>query len=216
MVDLFPSRVKICGITNFCDALAAVECGAKTLGFVFYPPSPRAVTPYEAQRIIQRLPDGVIAVGVFVDRPAKEIETIAARCRLSAVQLHGQESEELLHCLGLPAIKALRVRSVEDLTGLKRYPGAAAYLLDAWSPQTAGGTGEAWDWTLGSQMPALDKPLVLAGGLTPDNVAQAISQVRPYALDVSSGVERSPGRKDHEKMRRFVDNVQETFDAYPS
>ena len=212
MTDLFPSRVKICGITNLADALAAARAGARTLGFNFCPASPRFVTPEQARDIIRQLPEDLVTIGIFVDRPPREVEMTVRISGLSAVQLHGSEPDEWLGQSAVPAIKALRVRSAADLAKLGRYPSASAYLLDAWSPREAGGTGEAWDWSLGAAIPPLDKPLVLAGGLSPDNVRAAIGQVRPAAVDVSSGVEHSPGEKDHAKIELFVARAREAFD----
>jgi phosphoribosylanthranilate isomerase len=214
MIDLFPTRVKVCGITNLHDALAAVGHGARTLGFVFHPPSPLHVSAALARAIIEALPPEVITIGVFVDRPPHEVAATAALSGLSAVQLHGQEPDHWLAEVGLPAIKALRVRTMEDLDQLGRYPSATAYLLDAWSPAAAGGTGQAWDWALAQLIPALDKPWALAGGLGPHNVQLAIRQVRPAAVDVSSGVEARPGVKDHALLQAFITQAQEAFHAY--
>ena len=212
MTDLFPSRVKICGITNLDDALAASRSGARTLGFVFHPPSPRSISPEQARDIIRGLPEGMVTIGVFVNRSPQEVGATARICGLSAVQLHGEEPDEWLGEIGVPAIKAFRVRIAADLDGLGRFPSASAYLLDAWSSRAAGGTGEPWDWALGREIPQLDKPLVLAGGLSPDNVTVAIRRIRPAAVDVSSGVEASPGIKDHDKIDLFITRVQEAFD----
>ncbi|MGQ9586367.1 MAG: phosphoribosylanthranilate isomerase [Anaerolineae bacterium] len=209
--NLFPGRIKVCGITTLADAQAAVDCGVRTLGFVFHPKSPRAVTPREAREIIRYLPPGVACVGVFVDQPANRVRVVVEACGLTAVQGHGAEADAWLSAVGVPAIKALRVRSAADLVQLALYPSAAALLLDAWSPRAAGGTGERWDWSLAASLPPLKKPLILAGGLTPDNVAAAIRQVRPAAVDVSSGVEAAPGRKDPDKVRRFVAAAMEAF-----
>jgi phosphoribosylanthranilate isomerase len=209
---LFPGRVKICGLTNLADALAAVEGGARTLGFVFHPASPRAVTPLAAREIICHLPPELVAVGVFVDRPPDEVRSVVEYCRLTAVQWHGDEPDEWLSALGVPAIKAFRLRSAAELPQFHVYPSAAAWLVDAWSPTAAGGTGERWDWSLATKLPPLDKPLILAGGLTSENAAAAIRQVRPAAVDVSSGVEAAPGRKDHDKIRRLIAAASEAFD----
>lgn len=211
--DLFPGRVKVCGITRAADALAAVKCGVKALGFVFHPPSPRAVTMERAREIIRRLPPEVVCVGVFVDRPPEEVQAVVEVCGLDAVQWHGAEPDAWLGAVGVPAIKAWRVRSAQDLAPLHEYPSAAAWLLDTWSPRAAGGTGEVWDWSAVASWPRLGKPLILAGGLTADNVAAAIRQVRPGAVDVSSGVEAAPGRKDHEAIRRFATAAREAFNA---
>jgi len=211
MFNLFPRRIKICGLTNLADALVAVDCGVRTLGFVFHPPSPRAVTSQRAQEIIRYLPPDVVRVGVFVDQSPDRVQATVDACGLTAVQWHGAEPDEWLAAVNVPAVKAFRIRTAADLAGLRVYPSATAVLVDAWSPVTVGGTGECWDWSLAASLPPLDKPLILAGGLTPDNVAAAIRQVRPAAVDVSGGVEAAPGRKDHDRIRRFVAAALETF-----
>ena len=211
MGDLLAGRIKVCGITNLADAQAAVSLGVAILGFVFHPASPRGITPQLADRIIQRLGPQVAAVGVFGDRPPQEVNEIVSACGLAAAQLHGSEPEGWLEEIAVPVIKAFRVRSSHDLPRKGSYAGAWAFLLDAWSPRVAGGTGKAWDWGL-AQGVSLEKPVVLAGGLDPDNVAAAIRQVRPAAVDASSGLEASPGSKDHDKLARFVENALEAFD----
>lgn len=198
-------RVKICGITNLDDALAAAEAGADLLGFVFYPPSPRYATMERADEIIaavRRLGAAVGTVGVFVDEELGRVWEAIRRCDLDYAQLHGEEPPEYVAALGRRAIKALRVRSSADVERLAAYQ-AAAYLLDAYYPTKPGGTGQAWDW--GLAMAAKEYgPVIVAGGLTPDNVAEVVRRVRPYGVDVSSGVESEPGRKDIAKVRRFV------------
>jgi phosphoribosylanthranilate isomerase len=198
-------RVKICGITNREDAWAAVEAGADALGFVFAP-SLRQVTPAQAGAIIAALPPFVTTVGVVVDQ---DVTAILRECPLDAVQFHGQEPPEALAAVpGVRRIRALRLRSVEELAGLAQYAGVAhAFLLDSYVEGRAGGTGApfAWELAAGADLP---RPLILAGGLTPENVAAAIRQVRPYAVDVSSGVEAAPGRKDAARLRAFLDAVR--------
>jgi phosphoribosylanthranilate isomerase len=203
------TRVKVCGITDLGDALAALEAGADMLGFNFYARSPRYVTPAAARKIIERLPDGVSCVGVFVNEPTPaEVERIARAAGLGAVQLHGDETPEYCQSLrDLTTIKALRVGT--DYTP----ESAAAYetdaiLLDAYVAGERGGTGHTFDWTLATLTRERVPKLFLAGGLNPDNVAQAVAAVRPYAVDVCSGVESSPGRKSPELMRRFVELVR--------
>ncbi|MBF0178965.1 MAG: phosphoribosylanthranilate isomerase [Magnetococcales bacterium] len=202
-------RVKICGITSVEDALAAVAAGADALGFVFYARSKRYIPPRRAMRILGRLPPFVTSIGLFVNASREEIGKVVAECRLDAIQLHGDEAPG--ECRGLPGrvIKAIRVAGAEDLHGMERYP-VSAILLDAKSETHYGGTGRAFDWNLleGFQSPL---PLILAGGLDPDNVAMAVRQVRPYAVDVSSGVESAPGVKDHERMHLFVRRVRQAF-----
>lgn len=201
--------VKVCGITNLEDALAAVEAGADMLGFNFYARSPRYVTPAAAREIIGRLPEGFECVGVFVNEPSPESAARAAReAGVSAAQLHGDETPEFCRALaGLRTIKALRVRegyAPESAAGF----GADAVLLDAYSPEAFGGTGHTFDWSLARATRELVPRLILAGGLRPENVAAAVGAVAPYAVDVCSGVETSPGRKSLRLMRDFVAAVR--------
>jgi len=201
-------RVKICGVTSVEEALAAVEAGADALGLNFYPPSPRALDLSTAQAICRALPPFVVRVGVFVDQPAAKMMEVAATCGLDCLQLHGAEPPETGEVLRpRRVIKAFRLRTEEDLERLWPYVGAVdAFLLDAYVPGQPGGTGQTFDWALAveaqQRFPAV--PVILAGGLTPENVARAVRQVQPYAVDVASGVERPPGRKDPAKMRAFV------------
>jgi phosphoribosylanthranilate isomerase len=194
-------RVKICGITNPDDALQAVACGADALGLVFFAKSPRCVSPERAREIIARLPPLVTTVGLFVNEDPRTIRAVAARCRLDRVQLHGDESPADCLLPPLRVLKALRVRDAESLARADEYP--VDLLLDAWSDQVYGGSGRQFDWQLARAL-AARRPIILAGGLRPDNVAEAVAAVKPYAVDVSSGVERSPGRKDHEKVAEFI------------
>jgi phosphoribosylanthranilate isomerase len=201
--------VKVCGITNLEDALAAIEAGAEMLGFNFYARSPRYVTPGRAREIIVRLPEGSTCVGVFVNEPSPdEVLRIARESGVAAVQLHGDETPEFCRALaGLKTIKAMRVRE-----GYAPLTAAAfethALLLDAYSPEAFGGTGHTFDWALARATREVVTRLILAGGLKPENVAAAVESVRPYAVDVCSGVETSPGRKSPELMRAFVAAVR--------
>ena len=203
------TRVKVCGITNLEDALAALEAGAEMLGFNFYPRSPRYVTAAEARKIIGRLPGGVTCVGVFVNEPAPaDVERVAREAGLGAVQLHGDETPEYCRSLrGLTTIKALRVGADYDVESAAAYD-TDAVLLDAYVAGERGGTGHTFDWALATLTRERVPRLLLAGGLNPDNVAAALAAVRPYAVDVCSGVETSPGRKCPELMRRFVEQVK--------
>ncbi len=201
------TRVKICGITSAEDALAAVEAGADALGFVFAPGTPRLVPPETAERIVAGLPPFVTAVGVFVDQPLEEVLRIAARCNLQAVQLHGDEPEAFSRRIPLKVIKALRVRDVPDLRPIPTYP-AHAFLLDAFVEGQAGGTGALISWDLAVHAKG-HAPIILSGGLRPETVALAVRRVRPYGVDVSSGVEAGPGRKDHQKVREFIAAVRQ-------
>ncbi len=196
------TKVKICGITNLEDALFAVDAGTDALGFVFYPQSPRYITPDRAREIVLRLPPFVAKVGVFVNEEMDRVKEIMAYCHLDYAQLHGDETPEQVAALAPRAIKAVRVRSAADVEQLSAYR-AAAYLLDAYHPTKPGGTGETWDWGLAVAAKRYG-PIILAGGLTPDNVTDAIARVHPYAVDVSSGVEAAPGIKDRQRVRRFI------------
>ena len=196
-------RVKICGITRVEDALAAAAAGADAIGLVFYAGSPRAVGVEQARAIIAALPPFVTTVGLFVDAARDELAHILASVPLDLLQFHGDESAEQCEGLGRPYIKALRVRAGDDIVArVADYPGAQGILLDAYVEGVPGGTGEAFDWSLIPQ--GLSKPLILAGGLRPDNVAAAVARVRPYAVDVSGGVEASKGIKDAQKVGAFI------------
>jgi phosphoribosylanthranilate isomerase len=201
------TRVKICGITTRKDAAAAVEAGADALGFVFVPGTPRCLHPDVAERIVRALPPFVTPVGVFVDQPLEEVLRIAAHCNLQAVQLHGNEPEEYSRRIPLRVIKALRVRDVDSLRILPTYP-AHAFLLDAFVEGQAGGTGTTISWDLAVRAKG-HAPIILSGGLRPETVGPAVLRVRPYGVDVSSGVEASPGRKDHQKVREFIAAVRQ-------
>lgn len=201
-------RIKICGITNSGDALLAAQLGAHALGFIFYQKSPRYVTPDKARRIIGQLPPLVATVGVFVDEDAAAVREIASLAGLDWIQLHGGESPDYCRSLGRRVIKGFRVRGEEIFAQLTAYQGAAqAFLLDAYKPGTPGGTGGTFDWEIGRQVGKCG-PVILAGGLTPENVADAIRTVRPAAVDVASGVEAAPGRKDPEKLKAFIETVK--------
>ncbi len=194
--------VKICGITRPEDALAAVEAGADAVGFVFAQ-SPRRVEAPLVREIVSRLPDAVEKVGVFVDAPLEELIRTAAAAGLTAVQLHGSETPEYVEAIeGMRVIKALRVASREDIDAAGRYRGISI-LLDTASRRRLGGTGETFDWSLAAPL-AAERSVILAGGLRPANVAEALRAVRPAGVDVSSGVESAPGIKNREKVREFV------------
>lgn len=201
------TRVKICGITSAEDATAAVEAGADALGFVFVPGTPRLIHPEAAERIVAGLPPFITTVGVFVDQSLDEVLRIAARCNLQAVQLHGDESEDFSRRIPIKVIKAVRVRDAESLRLLPTYP-AHAFLLDAFVEGQPGGTGTAIPWDLALQAKGHVR-IILSGGLRPDTVGLAVRRVRPYGVDVSSGVEVRPGRKDHQKVREFIAAVRQ-------
>ena len=196
------TRVKICGLTAAEDAAAAVEAGADALGFVFVPGTPRCISPERAAAIIAALPPLVSAVGVFVDQPLDEVAAITTACRLQAVQLHGNEPPAYCRRLSVPVIKAIRVRGPESLAALEGYP-AQAFLLDAFVEGQPGGTGATFPWALAREATRHGR-IILSGGLRPETVAEAVRTIRPFGVDVSSGVERRPGLKDHEKVREFI------------
>jgi phosphoribosylanthranilate isomerase len=201
--------VKVCGITNLEDALAAIEAGADMLGFNFYARSPRHVEPADARRIVERMPEGVACVGVFVNESSpEEVLRIARESGVSAAQLHGDETPEFCRALGeLTTIKALRVGKGFDAERAAAFE-TDAILLDAYAPDAFGGTGHTFDWALARATREVVQRLFLAGGLKPENVATAIEAVGPYAVDVCSGVETSPGRKSPQLMRDFVNAVR--------
>ena len=200
-------RSKICGITRIEDARLAVAAGADAIGLVFYAPSPRAVTVAQAREILAALPPFVTSVGLFVNAPRAEIEAVLREVPLDLLQFHGDETPQDCRDFGRPYIKALRVRPEDDINACcAHYADAAGILLDTFVPGVPGGTGERFDWSL---VPAdAPLPLILAGGLDAGNVAEAIAQVRPYAVDVSGGVEASKGIKDATKVQSFVAAVR--------
>ena len=205
-----PVKVKVCGITNAEDASAAVEAGADALGFIFYEQSPRYVVPAVASRIIAELPPLILPVGVFVNEGLATVRSIMDTCGLAMAQLHGDESASYCRELSRPVMKALRVKDRGSLLALAEYQGRGGvrgFVLDSFSEIAYGGTGLVTDWTLAAEV-AKSTPILLAGGLTPDNVAQAVRTVRPYGVDVSSGVESAPGKKEHAKLRAFVEAVR--------
>jgi phosphoribosylanthranilate isomerase len=188
------------------DALAAVEAGADAIGFVFYAKSPRAVTPQQARSIIEALPPFVTTVGLFVNASRAELAEILDTVPLDLLQFHGDETAAQCEAWQRPYIKALRVKAGDDIAAAcDAYASASGILLDAYVEGIPGGTGEAFDWSLIPQ--GLSKPIILAGGLTPDNVAEAVTRVRPYAVDVSGGVEASKGIKDHARIHAFIKAV---------
>lgn len=201
------TRVKICGITRPEHAVAAVEAGADAIGLVFYPPSPRAIDLETAAAICRELPAFVSAVGLFVDAEPGQIEMALDRLPLALLQFHGKEPPAECRRYGVPYLKALSMRPETNLAEAEQhYADAAGLLLDSYRPGTPGGTGESFNWSL---IPRdRTRPLVLAGGLTPDNVGAAVAQVRPFAVDVSGGVEREPGLKDSDKIHAFLAAVR--------
>jgi len=211
--------IKICGITNAEDALAAARFGAHALGFIFVKGTPRYIEPERASEITKQLPPFITRVGVFDDRPVEEIERIADLCRLDALQLHVDSmSERHFRLAKRRIIKVCRVKDESSLydslsaKGLKASQ-IDAYLLDTYSKNRLGGTGTTFDWSLALKAKVIvgpTFPMILSGGLNPDNVAEAIKRVEPYAVDVGSGVEERPGKKDHNQLRRFIETVLES------
>lgn len=203
------TRVKICGITREEDAQLAAQLGATAIGLVLWPGSPRYVDARHARAIVEALPSGVRAVGVFVNQPLDEVRRSADAAALAAVQLHGEEPLEYAQALLQPVVKAVPVASGFDPAALDAWPQEITVLLDAHDPVRRGGTGTTIDWTLAADA-AARRPVLLSGGLTPENVADALARVRPYGIDLSSGVERAPGIKDPERLRALFDVLAST------
>ena len=197
------TRIKICGITRSEDALVCAQAGVDAIGLVFYPPSPRHVAAAQAAMIARALPPFVTTVGLFVNPAAEQVEAVLNEVHLDVLQFHGDEPPEFCAGFGVPYLKAIRVKAGVDLVQCAiRYQEAQGLLLDAYVEGTPGGTGQSFDWEL---IPAeLPLPVILSGGLEPANVADAIRRVRPWAVDVSSGVEAAPGRKDYAKVIAFI------------
>jgi phosphoribosylanthranilate isomerase len=205
--EAMSTRVKICGITNLADAQASVEAGADALGFIFYEKSPRYMTISAVAEVFKKSPLNIMRVGVFVNAPEDFILRAVAECGLSLLQFHGDEPPEFCTQFGVMSMKAFRIRDAESLKGLPKYP-TDAWLLDAYSAENPGGTGEKFNWDLAVEAQKFGRPFFLAGGLTPENVADAVRRVKPFGVDVSSGVESSPGQKDHQKIRNFIARVR--------
>ncbi len=195
--------VKICGITSQADALAAAKAGADAVGLMFYEGSPRCVSLEAARAIVEVLPPSVARVGVFVNAVDSVVKRVMRECTLNVLQFHGEESPEFCAGFGAMTLKAIRVKDESSLAELERF-GTDGFLLDAFSKDARGGTGEQFNWDLARQAAACGKPIFLAGGLTTENVAEAVRVAEPFAVDVSSGGESEPGKKDAEKMRAFV------------
>jgi phosphoribosylanthranilate isomerase len=201
-------RIKICGITNEEDALAAARFGADALGFIFAP-SPRRISPDKARKIIKALPPLVQTVGVFVDEDFREVSSVAQMCGLDILQFHGSESADYCESFHRRVIKAVRLRNPQEIKSLARYEGVVhALLLDTFVADKLGGTGITFNWQWAVEAGRYGR-IILAGGLNPENVAAAISMVKPYGVDASSSLEHSPGIKDHEKMRQFIAKVRQ-------
>jgi phosphoribosylanthranilate isomerase len=201
------TEIKICGITNVEDALCAADCGADAVGFIFHPASPRFIPPEQAKGIADALPEGIARVGVFVNRCAAEVERIAEACGLDFIQLHGDEPPEF--CRLFPpgrVIKTVFPRRMDDLQMLAPYK-VRAFLIDSRTDGLYGGTGRSADWELAARLREAH-PMILAGGLNEGNIHEALSSVAPHAVDINSGIERAPGIKDHERMKRMVEIIR--------
>ncbi|MBI4402106.1 MAG: phosphoribosylanthranilate isomerase [Nitrospirae bacterium] len=199
-------KIKICGITNVEDALTAVAAGADALGFVFHKASPRCVDADTVRRIVASLPPFVLPVGVFVNEDMKVVRDLMDKCGLALAQLHGDETSAYCEALSRPVLRAIRLRNRGDFLAMAEYKGRAqvrGFVVDAFSEKAYGGTGTVADWALAAEA-ARASQILLAGGLTPENVSEAIQKVRPYGVDVSSGVEAHPGKKDHVKLQAFI------------
>jgi phosphoribosylanthranilate isomerase len=200
--------VKVCGITRLEDAEAAVAAGARALGFIFWPESPRFLDPHRARAIVSALPPFVTTVGVFVNQPTAYVNGVAALARLSAVQLHGDETIDEAARVARPVVKAIGVSAATQAGAADAWPARVTMLVDAHDPRRRGGTGRTIDWTIAAAI-AARRRTILSGGLTADNVADAVARVRPFGIDISSGVERAPGIKDHARMRALFEVVHD-------
>lgn len=209
-----PTRIKICGLTRADDVQAAIDCGADALGFVFYDRSPRHVTLAQAEKLLVRVPPLVSAVGLFVDAPADTVRATLAAVPLDQLQFHGAESADYCRQFGRRWFKAVPMRDLPSAKAaaawLAAYPDSSAFLFDAFGQAQMGGSGEAFDW---SRLPPTDRPVILAGGLHVGNVGEAIHRFRPFAVDVSSGVESAPGVKSSAKMRAFFSAVRNAYES---
>ena len=201
------TRIKFCGMTRAEDVGRAVDLGADALGFVFVKQSPRYLTIEGARNLIQKVPPFVGTVGLFMDAELDEIEAAVRRTGLNLLQFHGSEKEEFCRQFSMPYLKAVPVGSVDSIVSYcADFPSASGFVLDSHSAGQMGGTGKSFAW---NRIPgSLDRPVILAGGLTPENVSQAVHEVRPYAVDVSSGIEVTRGIKDVEKMRKFIEETR--------
>jgi phosphoribosylanthranilate isomerase len=199
-------KIKICGITSLDDALAAAAAGADALGFNFYKKSPRCIEPQKAAEIIEQLPPFIVPVGIFVNEREDRIREILASTGIQAVQFHGDESPEFCQRFGGRVIKAFQVKDKESLQNMAHYR-VGAFLLDSYRDDVRGGTGVAFDWHLAVVAKTFGK-VILAGGLTPENVAEAVKLVQPYGVDVAGGVEKEKGVKDHAKLKKFITEVR--------
>lgn len=201
-------KIKICGLTNVADALAAAEAGADLVGLMFYERSPRNISFATAAEISRALPPAIVKVGVFVNPTEEAVRRAISECGVGLLQFHGEEPPEFCTQFGVMSLKAFRVRGPETLAALPNYH-TDAWMLDAYAAAAHGGTGATFNWSLAREAARFGRPIFLAGGLTPENVGEAVRQVQPFAVDVSSGVESAPGQKDHAKVRAFIRAARE-------
>lgn len=201
-------KIKICGLTNVADALAAAEAGADLIGLMFYERSPRNISFATAAEISRALPPAIVKVGVFVNPTEEAVRRAISECGVGLLQFHGEEPPEFCTQFGVMSLKSFRVRGPETLAALPNYH-TDAWMLDAYSAAAHGGTGGTFNWSLAREAARFGRPIFLAGGLTPENVGEAVRQVQPFAVDVSSGVESAPGQKDHAKVRAFIRAARE-------
>lgn len=208
-------EIKICGLTNLDDAVHAAEYGADAVGFIFHRYSPRYIPPDSAKEIIRMLPDHIVKIGVFVNQTEREVKRTVNLCALDLIQLHGDESPQ--YCSRFPSeilLKAVSAGKIQGTSGLELYP-VKAFVMDAHDPIRYGGTGKTADWKLAAGIRDL-YPLILAGGLDENNIMEAVRCVRPHAVDINSGIEIKPGKKDHDRMRKIIEmakNVEKSFDG---
>ncbi|MBI5873985.1 MAG: phosphoribosylanthranilate isomerase [Candidatus Omnitrophica bacterium] len=201
-------RIKICGITNYPDAAFSVSNGAFFIGFIFYKRSLRYITPLKARAIIKRLPKGILKAGVFVNEKEERVKKIADICGLDLLQFHGDEPPGYLAAFkGYSVIKALRIKDKVSAETLKSY-NADYFLFDTYQKGAFGGTGQAFDWDILKPLKKTKTPFFVSGGLTPDNASELVRRIGPFAVDVSSGVEKAPGKKDHQLIKKFIKNVK--------
>lgn len=201
-------KVKICGITNLDDAMAAADFGADALGFVFFKKSPRYISPANAKKIIKKLPPFISTVGVFVNEDKNTIKKTVSQAGIDIIQLHGEEPPAACRFPGHLAIKAIRVKSIDNLEIISKYRDkVSAFLLDTYTPEVFGGTGQVFNWDIAVEAKKFGR-VILAGGLTPAKIEKAVRWVHPYAVDVSSGVEAEKGKKDHKKMKLFIERAK--------
>jgi len=205
------TKVKICGMTDLRDALKAYELGADLVGFIFFQKSPRKIDPEHARVIIEDLPKDLLKVGLFLDQELEEVRALAKRCHIDILQLHGEENPRYCEKLkdDFKIIKSFKVKDESSLKNVRRYKNVDYCLFDTYVKDTPGGTGVKFDWNI-LKGKKFEKPTFLAGGLKPENVKEAIKEVLPYAVDVASGVEKSPGKKDYKLLKEFIDNAKNT------